>query len=193
MLIAIPCSILMPVLLSTPICLTLDSNLVSLLLLKPVPIQGTAYAAKYTGEFNVQLDLDNLERSWSTIQGVVPRNEIARSCTPGVEQRLGSSRSLPATRDIYTRVDLSYTDRRDLCPARLTVIVQVWAVSKLSAEDSLRRNGHWRSKLYAEIIHSDLAHTTCYMCKQINKGGSRADDAAVFVAGTAVSRPVISA
>ncbi|GBP54394.1 hypothetical protein EVAR_29470_1 [Eumeta japonica] len=47
-----------------------------------VLFKRTASAAEYIGEFNVQFGLDNSERSWSTIQGVVPRNEIARSCTP---------------------------------------------------------------------------------------------------------------
>ncbi|GBP40499.1 hypothetical protein EVAR_30558_1 [Eumeta japonica] len=54
----------------------------------------TVFATKYTGEFDIQFILDISERSWSTMQKIVPRNEIARVCRP---QRKATPRLLPGT------------------------------------------------------------------------------------------------
>ncbi|GBP11222.1 hypothetical protein EVAR_6040_1 [Eumeta japonica] len=72
------------------------------------------------------------------MQEIVPRNKIACTCrtrsraTPWL---LAPSRSSPATRDIYLRVDLNYTEQTDVCPARLTAIAQVRANKAASDVD----------------------------------------------------------
>ncbi|GBP34663.1 hypothetical protein EVAR_31532_1 [Eumeta japonica] len=74
----------------------------------------TVYTAKYTGEFNIQFRLNNSERSWSTMQEIVPRNKIARNCRPrnrATPRLLAPSKSSPATRDNYLRVDLNNTEQ----------------------------------------------------------------------------------
>ncbi|GBP58657.1 hypothetical protein EVAR_38118_1 [Eumeta japonica] len=84
------------------------------------------------------------------IAGDLPE-EYNRAHLQAVDQTnaSASSRSSPATQDIYTRVDFNYTELTRAYPARLTVIVQV-TMSKLRAAGGVGTNGHWKSKLYAK-------------------------------------------
>ncbi|GBP35523.1 hypothetical protein EVAR_17384_1 [Eumeta japonica] len=58
--------------------------------------------------------LDNSERSWSTIQEIIPRSKVARTCRPrsrAPPRLLAPSRFSPTTRDISACVDSNQTER----------------------------------------------------------------------------------
>ncbi|GBP79137.1 hypothetical protein EVAR_100099_1 [Eumeta japonica] len=76
------------------------------------------------------------------------KNRIARTRRPR-RRATPPRRSSPATRDIYTRVDLNNTGRTRVCPARVAVIAQA-AMSKLRTGDNMGNKN----------IHNDLARTT---------------------------------
>ncbi|GBP63993.1 hypothetical protein EVAR_25145_1 [Eumeta japonica] len=65
----------------------------------------TILVAKYTGEFDIQFRLDDAERSWSTMQEIVPRNVIPRTRRP----RSHSNASTPSS---------SYYIDAEICPRR---------------------------------------------------------------------------
>ncbi|GBP43246.1 hypothetical protein EVAR_39304_1 [Eumeta japonica] len=67
---------------------------------------------------------DNSERSWSTMQEIVPRNKIVRACRP---RRRATPRLLtgPHRLGVSIRVYVYITRSARACPARFTVMAQV--------------------------------------------------------------------
>ncbi|GBP62243.1 hypothetical protein EVAR_44651_1 [Eumeta japonica] len=72
------------------------------------------------------------------MQEFVPSNKTARTVGRGVKQRLGSIKVLTSDWDIYLSVDLNYTEKMIVCPARLTVIAQVAGCFKITCGGSAR-------------------------------------------------------
>ncbi|GBP67824.1 hypothetical protein EVAR_88876_1 [Eumeta japonica] len=111
------------------------------------PRRGAGAAADAVLLFLIFLrEKNNSERSWSTIQEIIPRNKLQYLQAEEQSSASGPPASSPAPRDIYICVCDQFNRVDEFMVGAVDRYIQV-PVTKSSLEGSTRRNGYWKSLL----------------------------------------------